>query len=128
MDIHNFFSILDVYSNSQASGKYGSNLKSIIFKLIIQNSIFPIYCEITQVNATEPHQWEVNILLWAVGSGNGFMLSNHKPLLEPMLIQIYVLTWHHWATMSWLYKWFIQLNAVITWSNKTWYYAQQHCD
>ena len=38
-----------------------------------------------QMNATEPHWWEINI-----GSGNGLVPSGNKPLPKPMLTQIYV--------------------------------------
>ena len=44
----------------------------------------------SQINGTEPHEWEVKI-----GSGNGLLPSGNKPLLEPMLTQIYATKWHH---------------------------------
>ena len=47
-----------------------------------------------QVNATEPHQWEVNI-----GSGNGLVPSGNKSLPEPMLTKIYDNIRRHQATM-----------------------------
>ena len=56
----------------------------------------------SQMIATEPPLWEVNI-----GSGNGLVPSGNKPFSGPMLIQIYVTTWHHKATMT-LY----QLNTL----------------
>ena len=34
------------------------------------------------------------------GSGESLMLSDSKPLTEPILIQIYIAIWHHWTTMS----------------------------
>ena len=48
-------------------------------------------CEI--VNALEHLWWEVNF-----GSGNGLVPCGTKPLTEPMLTQICVTIWHHWAT------------------------------
>ena len=30
-----------------------------------------------------------------IGSGNGMVPSDNKPLPEPMLTQIYVAIWHH---------------------------------
>ena len=35
-----------------------------------------------------------------IGSGNGLVPNETKPLPEPMLSQIYVAIWHHQATMS----------------------------
>ena len=49
----------------------------------------------SQENATEPLWWKVNI-----GSGNGLVPSGNKSLPDPMLTQIYVIIWHHQATMS----------------------------
>ena len=50
------------------------------------------------MNARRPPWWEVN-----TGSGNGLVLSGRKPLLEPMLSQIYVITSHielqHWLNI-----------------------------
>ena len=37
-----------------------------------------------------------------IGSGNGFVPSGNKPLPEPMLNQISVAIWCHYATMSYL--------------------------
>ena len=45
------------------------------------------------MNATRPYLWEVNI-----GSGNGLVPSGNKPLPKPMLTQIYVAKWRHYAS------------------------------
>ena len=42
------------------------------------------------MNVTGLHWWSVNI-----GSGNGLVPSGNKPVPEPMLTQIYVVTWRH---------------------------------
>ena len=49
----------------------------------------------SQVNATEHLVWLVDI-----GSDNSLMSSGNKPLREPMLTQICVAIWCHYATMS----------------------------
>ena len=48
-----------------------------------------------QINVTGPFWLKVNIV-----SGIGLVPSGNKPLSKPMLTQIYVIIWHHWATMS----------------------------
>ena len=63
--------------NSLAPGKYQWNLSHVIL-----NQILVI-------------DGQVNI-----GSGNGLVPSGNKPLPEPMLTQISVAMWHHYATMS----------------------------
>ena len=47
----------------------------------------------SQVNATEPHHWDVNIV-----SGNGLVPSGNKPLPEPMFTQICVC--HHLVSLG----------------------------
>ena len=47
------------------------------------------------MNVNGLHWWLVNI-----SSGNGLVPSSNKPLPEPMLTQIFVAIWCHWATMS----------------------------
>ena len=47
------------------------------------------------MNAIHPNWWKVNI-----DSGNGLVPWGNKPLPEPMLTQIYVAIWRHYATMS----------------------------
>ena len=42
-------------SNSLAPGRYDSNLKDTIFKLILQNKSLGTSSEIAQVNATQPY-------------------------------------------------------------------------
>ena len=50
----------------------------------------------SQVNATEPLLWEVNI-----GSGDGLVPSGNKPLPESMLTQTCIAVWRRLeATMS----------------------------
>ena len=44
-------------------------------------------------SATNTHWWWVN-----TGSGNGLVPSDTKPLPEPMMTQIFVTIWHHYAT------------------------------
>ena len=82
------------YLNSLVPGRCCNNFKSTIFKLIIQNSKLGTCCEIAFIfnNATGPHLWDVNI-----GSGNGLLPSGNKPLPEPMLTQIYVVTRPQWV-------------------------------
>ena len=46
------------------------------------------------MNATEHLWWEVNI-----GSGYDLLPSGNKPSAEPMITQIYVAIWCHWAIM-----------------------------
>ena len=36
-----------------------------------------------------------------IGSSNGFVQSGNQPLPELTLIQIYVGTWRHFATVNW---------------------------
>ena len=60
---NNITSPSEIYLNSLAPQRCGSNLKSKIFKLFIQNNTWG-----TQVYATEPHWWDINI-----GSGNGLV-------------------------------------------------------
>ena len=81
----------------------GVTTKSMLFKLIIQNSSKCIRSWF-HMNATKPNLWEVNI-----GSGNGLVPSGTKPLTERMLTQISVATWRHWALLRpsyaiWLHK------------------------
>ena len=44
------------------------------------------------MNATRPHWYLVNI-----GLGNGLVPSGNNPLPEPMLTQIYIVIWRHYA-------------------------------
>ena len=85
-------------------------LKLLIFTLIwyqtskIDPEHFLWNC--SQVNATRPHWWLVNI-----GSGgNGFLLPGNEPLLEVMSTKIYNTIWCHQATM--IYKKIQKLNNV----------------
>ena len=43
---------------------------------------------------------EVSFVKVKINSGNELLQSDNQPLPEPMLGQIYVDTWHHYATMS----------------------------
>ena len=55
--------------NSLAVGRCGHNLKSIIFKLIIQNSSLDTVIEMAlSLMPQSPHKWEV-----CIGSGNGLV-------------------------------------------------------
>ena len=66
-------------------GDFTEILDNLSFKLIL---VIDGWC--SQMNATEPHWWKINI-----GSGNGLVPSGNKPLPEPMLTQIYVAIWLH---------------------------------
>ena len=83
------------WANSLAPGRCGSNFKSTIIKLITEYSSLGTHCEMdgSQVNATEPHHWDVNIV-----SGNGLVPSGNKPLPEPMFTQISGC--HHMVSLS----------------------------
>ena len=76
--------------NSLAPGKFEWNSKHEIFKQI-DGLLW--YCP--NMKVTRLHRWSVNI-----GSGNGLVPSGNKPLPEPMVTQICVAIWRHWATMS----------------------------
>ena len=71
---------------SLAPGRCGSTLELVIFKLRSWIDILCISCKIiyTEVKATGPHQWLVNIV-----SGDGLVQSGNKPLPEPMLTKFY---------------------------------------
>ena len=72
-----------------------SNLKSIIFKLIIQNSSLCTHCEILRGECHRTLLMTSNIDI-----GNGLVPSGNKALHKLMVIQIFVAIWHHYATMS----------------------------
>ena len=59
------------------------------------------------MNVTGLHWWSVNI-----GSGNGLVLSGNKPLPEPMLTQISVVIWCHWARIEWVHS-SSQINSLV---------------
>ena len=65
---------------------WNCNLKFVISKLtcIKDTYLGDFRWNYPHANATEPHQWLVNI-----GSGNGLVLSGNKPLPEQMLAKIY---------------------------------------
>ena len=52
----------------------------------------------TQMNATGLNFQYVNI-----GPGDGLVPSGNKPLPEPLLIQVFVATWRHLATINLIY-------------------------
>ena len=55
----------------------------------------------------KPHRWFVNVRL-----GNGVVLtSGNKPLPGPMLTQIYVAIWCHYATMWWYMRSHLKLKS-----------------
>ena len=60
--------------NSLSPGRCGSNFKSIIFKLMKLSRSLGTCREFSYVNATELHQWEVNI-----GSGNSLVPDSTQP-------------------------------------------------
>ena len=53
---------------------------------------------------TRPYLWLVNI-----GSGNGLVPSGNKPLPEPMLTQIYVVSRPQWVNAFILYTFSVRL-------------------
>ena len=71
-------------------GDMAGTFKSIIFKLIIQNSSLGTDCEIAL-------KWmPMNMLIRdKIGSVNSFMLSRNEPLREPMLTHTNVTIWCH---------------------------------
>ena len=71
--------------NSLTPRLYGSSFKSIIFKLLIQNSGVGTRCEIA---LTRTSLMRINI-----GSGKGLVLSGNKPLPKLLLAQICVAIW-----------------------------------
>ena len=96
--------------NPLAHERCWSNFTSASFKIILQIDILSAPSDIglswVPENLTDGkstlvqvmaglHWWSVNI-----GSGNGLVPSGNKPLPEPMLTQIFVATWCHWARMS----------------------------
>ena len=69
---------------------------NFIFTLVLQKTVaWAFTVKLDSGNTTELHQWDGNI-----GSSNSLASSDDNPLPEPMLIQIYVAIWHHWATVS----------------------------
>ena len=62
------------------------------------------------MNATEPHQWLVNI-----GSDNGLIPSRNKPLAVSMLTHLYVAIWCHDAALSWLVETFNEIKQFWRW-------------
>ena len=63
--------------NSLAPGRYGSNLKIIIFKVITQNCSWRTFCEIV---LTWMPQNQTNEIATLIGSGNGLVPSGNKSL------------------------------------------------
>ena len=79
--------------NSLTPGRCGCNLKSVMFKLISRIDILSISCEIAP-------RWMPQDLIWwlvNIGSGNGLVPSGNKPLPEPMLTKIFVVTRSQWV-------------------------------
>ena len=75
--------------------KFEVNSFQLFFKLVID--CWGIFCEIyISLIVTEPQWWFINI-----GLDNGLVPSGNKPLLEPVVNQIYVVIWCHQATMAW---------------------------
>ena len=80
--------------NSLAPGKFEWNFRHVIFKQISVTDGWGISCG-TVLICAGLHWWSVYI-----GSDNGLMPSSNKPLPEPMLTQISVTIWCHYATRS----------------------------
>ena len=77
--------------NSLVAVRFGYNLRLVIFKHVLLIDIVRNSREI----ATRHHSSLVTI-----GSGNGNVPSDNKPLPEPKLTQSCVAIWRHQATMS----------------------------
>ena len=59
-----FVKLYDWALGSSVSGLGGSYFNSVIFNIITQNNILGNHREIDDINATESHHWNVNIV-WA---------------------------------------------------------------
>ena len=76
--------------NSLASGIFQFNLGYVIFKLTFFNGgwgISEIALRWMTLDLTDDKSTLAQV--------NGLVPSGNKPLPEPMLIQIYVVKWHH---------------------------------
>ena len=99
---------LDDPFNSLIPGRYGNDFNSKICKFIMRNSRLDTPCkmfsgECHRFSIIRGQHWLRQGLACQIlvpGSGNGLVPSGNKPLLEPILIQIYVAIWRHYATMS----------------------------
>ena len=79
--------------NSLAPGKFEWNFSYVIFKRILVIDGWDISCEIFLLWISMDLKWRsVNI-----GSGNGLVPSGNKPLPEPMLTQISLVTRPQWV-------------------------------
>ena len=78
------------YINSLAPRICGCNFDCMILKHISVTDIWIISCNYPQLNAKGSYWWRLNI-----GSGNGLVSPDNKPLPEPVLTQLYVTIWCH---------------------------------
>ena len=77
-------------------GNLNEILRHVIFKqILVIDGLRHLLWNCPHKNVIGLHWWLVNI-----GSGNGLVPSGNKSLTEPMLTQISVAIWRHWATMS----------------------------
>ena len=85
----------DSFVDSLAPGRCGSVFEVVIFDRMQRNKFMSTSCEIILrwMQESTFHYKSIN------GSGNGLVLSDNKPLSEPMLTQIFVAIWCHYATM-----------------------------
>ena len=87
------------FFDSLAPVRCGCKFRSIIFKLVIQNSCLGTHCEIALGRMTLHQYWEVSI-----GSGYGLVPPGNKRLPELMLTQICIAICRHWTTMIYEYS------------------------
>ena len=77
--------------NSAAPGKFEGSFRHVIVKQMLVIDGWGVFCEIApNMNVSGLYWWSVNI-----GSGNGLVPSDNKPLPEPMLTRISVAIWRH---------------------------------
>ena len=82
--------------NSLADGRRGSHFISVISTHVNGLSSKDVLVRLLSCGCHRTHPWwSVNI-----GSGNGLVLPDNKPLPESMLTQICVAIWRHQATVS----------------------------
>ena len=91
------------------TGKFESNFSEVIFKVILVIGGWSL----SHQNAIGPHWRKINI-----GSGNGLVPSGNKPLPGPILIEIYVAIWRHYAPMRQRMEYIGQSSVRFGWKLK----------
>ena len=80
------------------------NIRWIISKaILVIKGVKNLLWNCPHMNVTRPYWWQVK-----TGSGNGFVGSDNKPLLETMLTVFYVCIWPQTAAMSWYWGFYYQ--------------------